>query len=302
MPDLDYAKIQEYMTPEERAEITKLLAHDKRIFFPNPGPQFEAFTSPADIIGYGGAAGGGKSLLVCGLALTEHKRSVIFRQHKNQTRKFVQDFAKILGNSDGYSSQNSEWKHGDRLIEFGGLEDPTDYEKWQGRDHDLKAYDEVTQMREFDVRYTAGWNRTDDPGQRCRTLFTFNPPTTAEGRWIIRFFAPWLDKTHPNPARDGELRYFTTIGDNQDYELPDQRPFVIAPDENGVLGPNYDFDPADDGRGLVRLALHARADRHPQEPHLHHRAGQGQPVLRQHRLHPAASASPRAAALADVAR
>lgn len=232
------------LTPDEMGEIKALLASDRRIFYPTPGPQFMAYTSEADIIGYGGAAGGGKTYLVSGLALTEHRRSVIFRQNKNQTRKFVQDFGEMIGTSDGYSSQNSEWKYDGRLIEFGGLEDPKDYEKWQGRDHDLKAYDEATQMREFDVRYTMGWNRSADPNQRCRTLLTFNPPTTAEGRWVIRFFAPWLDRNHPNPAKDGELRWFTTVGDNEDYECASSDPFVIKP-VDGVLTPVYDFNPAD---------------------------------------------------------
>lgn len=241
LAQVDFAEVKKHMTPEELAEIDRLLAHDKRIFFPNPGPQYDAYTSPADIIGYGGAAGGGKTYLISGLALTEHKRSVIFRQHKNQTRKFIQDFAKMIGNSDGYSSQNSEWRHEGRLIEFGGLEDPTDHEKWQGRDSDLRAYDEATQMREYDVRYTMGWARTDDPAQRVRTILTFNPPTTAEGRWVIRFFAPWLDPAHPNPASDGELRWFTTVGDNQDYEVPDNRPFVILKDGSF----DYEFDPSE---------------------------------------------------------
>jgi hypothetical protein len=104
------------------------------------------------------------------------------------------------------------------------------------------CYDEATQMREYDVRYTMGWNRSEDPNQRCRTLITFNPPTTAEGRWVIRFFAPWLDRTHPRPARDGELRWFTTIDGDEDYEVPDERPFVRDP-ETGAF--DYDFDPQD---------------------------------------------------------
>jgi hypothetical protein len=242
LPDFD--EVKDDLTPEEKAEISRLLGHDKRIFFPTPGPQYEAFTSRADIIGYGGAAGGGKTYLISGLALTEHKRSVIFRQSKNQTRKFVQDFGEMIGNSEGYSSQNSEWKWDGRLIEFGGFEDPKDYEKWQGRDHDLKAYDEATQMREFDVRYTMGWNRSADPAQRCRTILTFNPPTTAEGRWVIRFFAPWLDKSHARPAKDGEIRWFTTVGDNEDYEVDGPEPFVIKT-VAGELTPCYDFDPAE---------------------------------------------------------
>jgi hypothetical protein len=31
------------------------------------------------------------------------------------------------------------------MIEFGGLDGPTDHQKWQGRPHDLKALDEVTE-------------------------------------------------------------------------------------------------------------------------------------------------------------
>lgn len=244
LPDAPDPNIPVELTEDEKYEIARLLANDKRIFFPTPGPQYMAYTSKADIIGYGGAAGGGKTYLVSGLALTEHKRSVIFRQNKNQTRKFVQDFGEMIGNSDGYSSQNSEWKYDGRLIEFGGLEDPKDYEKWQGRDHDLKAYDEATQMREFDVRYTMGWNRSPDPNQRTRTVLTFNPPTTAEGRWVVRFFAPWLDPLHPNPAADGELRWFTTVGDNQDYEVDRPDPFVLKY-VNGQRELCYDFDPAD---------------------------------------------------------
>jgi len=83
-----------------------------------------------------------------------------------------------------------------------------------------------------------GWTRSDDPSQRCRVLLTFNPPTTAEGRWVIRFFAPWLDRTHPNPAKDGEIRWFTTVGDDQDYECESSAPFVIV---DGT--PRYDFNP-----------------------------------------------------------
>lgn len=106
-------------------------------------------------------------------------------------------------------------------------------------------------MREWQVRYTMGWVRSDDDKQRTRVLMTFNPPTTAEGRWVIKFFAPWLDPKHPNPAKDGELRYFATKGDNPDFEVPDARPFVWQgasldrPDGDGSWVPVYDYDPAD---------------------------------------------------------
>ena len=69
-----------------------------------------------------------------------------------------------------------------------------------------------------------------------------NPPTTEEGRWVIRYFAPWLDDEHPNPAEPGELRWFTTVA-GKDLEVPDNRPFVLRK-VDGKDVPDYDFDPA----------------------------------------------------------
>jgi hypothetical protein len=74
------------------------------------------------------------------------------------------------------------------------------------------------------VRFLLGWLRTTIPGQRCQALLTFNPPTTAEGRWITAFFAPWLDKKHPKPARPGELRWFAMI-DGEEVEVESGEPF-----------------------------------------------------------------------------
>ena len=247
--------LEAYMLPSEKLVYHAITAGYVPLFTPNPGPQTEAFNSEADITGYGGAAGGGKSMLITGLAMTQHKRSLIIRQEKVSTRKFVQDIAKAKGDRDGYSSQGSTWNFTgpdgySRVIEFAGLENPGDEEKQQGVDYSLKCYDEATQMRESQVRYTMGWVRSDDPKERCRVLLTFNPPTTAEGRWVIKFFAPWLDPKHPNPAKDGELRWFTTVGDNADYEVADGRRFVWKgstldnPDGDGTRTPDYEYDPA----------------------------------------------------------
>ncbi len=221
-------------SPSERAEILGLTASDSiaQPWRPQPGAQALALESDADITGYGGAAGGGKSDLVAGAALTRHRRSLILRRQKAQTDGIVQRIGEILGSSLGFNQSRSAWRlpgtegagagaggAGDRLIEFGGLDGPHDHHKWQGRAHDLIAYDEVTEMREAQVRFTMGWARTSDAGQRARVLMTFNPPTTAEGRWVLDYFAPWLDPKHPHPAEPGELRWFTTIR-GRDVEVP----------------------------------------------------------------------------------
>ena len=230
-------------TPAERAEIEALFEADlaRHIWRPQVGRQSEAADSLAFVTGYGGAAGGGKSDLIAGLALTQHKRSAIFRREKTQTEGIVQRLTEIIGGTAGYNSQKSSWRIDDRLIEFAGLDNPTDHQKWQGRAHDFKAYDEVTEQREAQVRFTMGWTRSNDANQRCRVLMTFNPPTTAEGRWVIDYFAPWLDDRHPNPAKPGELRWFTTLG-GRDVEVEGDKPFVIFKGE-----PLYDFDPSDFG-------------------------------------------------------
>jgi hypothetical protein len=98
------------------------------------------------------------------------------------------------------------------------------------------CFDEAAELREQQVRFLMGWNRTNDPNQRCRVLMTFNPPTTSEGRWIVSFFGPWLDKQHPQyPTPGGKVLwvYMHVEKGKQDAEvfLEDSRPFVLVASE-----------------------------------------------------------------------
>ena len=216
-------EILQYLTPEELAELDALLVSDKTIWRPLPGPQSMAYYSEADIIGYGGAAGGGKTDLACGKSLTNHRKVGIFRLNGTELTGVIDRFTDLIGTRNGYNGQNNIWrtKRGDGVdvqIEFGSFPNLGDEKKYQGRPHDLLVFDEAANMREIQVRFLMGWLRTTDPSQRCQALLTFNPPTTAEGRWIIAYFAPWLDKKHPNPAEPGELRWFATV-DGKDVEV-----------------------------------------------------------------------------------
>lgn len=204
------------------AEATKGMA-----WVPNVGPQTEAYFSQADETFFGGAAGGGKSSLVCGLGVTAHRRSIIFRREYPQIKGLVDEIRRIVGTKTGYNAQNKVWSLRDgREIEFGSVPGEDDVEKYQGRPHDLIAFDEITHFSESQYRFLIGWNRSTEHGQRCRVVATGNPPTNSEGFWVIRYWAPWLDPTHPNPARPGELRWFTTI-DGKDVECACPDPVLV---------------------------------------------------------------------------
>lgn len=192
--------------------------------FPN-SPQGNAVESPADITGYGGAAGGGKTDLELGLALTRHHNSIIFRREYPQLRGIVERSRELIGERGRFNSVSNLWRLDDgRTIELGAVQHAHDVSKYRGRPHDLIAFDEATEFLEQQVRFLIGWLRTTIPGQRCRVVLTFNPPTNVEGQWVVRFFAPWLDETHHNPALPGELRWFATV-DGQETERPDGEPF-----------------------------------------------------------------------------
>lgn len=248
----ELADLEAFMTLEERVELDALIAADiaENPWLPLDGPQTLAFDSAADITGYGGAAGGGKTDLMAGLTITRHYRTLIARREKAQTEGVIQRMTAILGNDKGLNGQKGIWKLGsDKIVEFAGLDNPGDERRWQGRDHDLKAFDEVTEMREYQVRFVMGWNRSARNNVKGRVLMTFNPPTTPEGRWVLPFFGPWLDKTHPlYPTAPGELRWCAMLpqGDGTSKDtwfdtdgIPlTARPFVLV---NGYV--IYDFEP-----------------------------------------------------------
>lgn len=149
------AEILRGLSPAELDIIDRVLAAAPA-WIPMLGPQLMAYTSKADVVGYGGAAGGGKTDLIIGLILTMHKRCLVIRREKAQTEGIIQRLEEVLGNRDGYNSQKSFWQLGDgKMIEFGGLDNVGDEKRWQGRPHDLKALDEATERtRGTHARFT----------------------------------------------------------------------------------------------------------------------------------------------------
>lgn len=215
------------LTPDERAELAELLSrYEPPVWEPDEdnGPQCMAYESTADVIGFGGAAGGGKTDLAVGLALTRHKRVQFFRREGTEIGAIVDRVAEVLGNRDGLGGKPPVWRNPTKtceIVEFCSCPNLGDEAKYQGRPKDLLVIDEASNFLEQQVRFLMGWVRSTEVGQRLLTLLTFNPPTNAEGRWVIEFFAPWLDKKHPNPAKPGELRWFAMVDGKEREVGPD---------------------------------------------------------------------------------
>lgn len=203
----------------ERKEVERLADEATRHmkWVPNPGPQTEAYFSEADELFYGGAGGGGKTALLCGVSVNEHYDIQLFRRESTQLRGLVKELTEIIGSTDGFNAQLGVWKLGaGQTIELAGVKDETDKEKWQGRAADLKGFDEITHFSPSQFRFIIGWNRSTRPGQRCRVIATGNPPVTADGLWVIKYWAPWLDDQFPDPEQPGKLRWPVRRTDDSD--------------------------------------------------------------------------------------
>lgn len=92
------------------------------------------------------------------------------------------------------------------------------------------CFDEITHFTELQFRTLIGWMRTDNPNIRQRVVCAGNPPTTAEGEWVKRYWAAWLDDNHPNRAAPGELRWYVTDEKGEDREVPGPEPVMVGKD------------------------------------------------------------------------
>jgi hypothetical protein len=214
-------------------------------WYPNPGPQLEAYDSQADVMLYGGQGGGGKTDLICGMAVAgDHERSLIMRPQYTDIGALIERIESITRTTKGWNkSPPAQFRYSGKVVDFGGAANLDQAKTWQGNPHDLQAFDEACLFQEAVVRFIMGWNRRakdeigDNVGEdievlryiaangrypkdfeRSRVLMASNPPMDANGDWIIPMFRPWLDTNLPRHLRaeHGELRWVITDPDGKD--------------------------------------------------------------------------------------
>lgn len=208
---------------------------------PQAGPQQEAFYSDVDELFYGGAAGGGKTDLMLGLALSQlspHKKAIVFRRSYPELKDIVTRAQEIVANTGARFKAGNQMRFDglpdDKSLEMGSVPNFQAAQKYRGRPHDLKLFDEVPDIPESVYTFLIGWARTTEEGVPVRVVAAGNPPSTTEGQWVVRRWSPWLDPNHPNPARPGEKRWFATL-EGEDREITD----LISPE--GARGEAFEW-------------------------------------------------------------
>lgn len=213
---------------------------------PQPGPQRAAFDTPAFETLYGGAAGGGKSDLLLGLARLSHHSSLLLRRTYPQLEdSLIVRSREFYGDERYYNASKHVWQLPGRRVRFGHLERDKDIHQYQSAQFDLIGFDELTQFTRVQYEYLLSRARTTHQGQRVRVVACTNPGGDGND-WVMERWAPWLDPGHPRPAQPGELRYYKRADDGAEIETdaddPDgiSRTFIAAKlSDNAYLDENY---------------------------------------------------------------
>jgi len=212
---------------------------------PNAGPQTEAYMSQADVLLYGGQAGGGKSHFELGWCVNESMSGIIFRRELTQTDGLEKEGKKIIGDSARFNGSDLEWTWpSGKTLKLGGMKGADDWISHAGRERDCFCFDEGGEFLEMQVAQIIAWLRAPE-GQRTRVIIGSNPPRTSEGLWLIKWFAPWIDPKFTDPAMPGELRWAIYVMNGEDGELVwVEGPGTYEHEGEEYIAKSYTFIPA----------------------------------------------------------
>lgn len=228
---------------------------------PHSGPQADFLSSPADIVVYGGAAGGGKTWGLVAEAVRHTGvggyRGMIFRRTGTQVRNpgGLWDEALKLYPSIGGESREylMEWKFPSGAeVKFAHLEHEKDKLNYQGGQFAFIGFDELTHFTEGQFWYLLSRNRSVS-GVRPYIRATCNPDADS---WVADLIAWYIDPEtgYAILERSGVVRWFYRVNDRTEW-FESQEAAELAHPELAVLArpKSFTFIPArlDDNPTLI---------------------------------------------------
>lgn len=211
------------------------------VFAPQPGPQEAFLACDADVVFYGGEAGGGKTY---GLLLEPLRHihrpnfaAVIFRRTYPQVTNpggLWDTSMQIYPYAGGVPKESVlEWQFpSGATVKFAHMQHATTRLDWQGAQVPLIEWDELAHFERLQFFYMLSRNRSATAGVRPYIRATMNPvaPEDTTGGWLHEFVGWYLDENgYAVPELSGVIRWFVTHNDvlhwaNSRADLKEQYP------------------------------------------------------------------------------